>query len=406
MAFEKSFFAITLVFMLLVISCTEEKRPVLADSYVKDLVLDHDLDELILLMAEKDLVLLGESTHGTQEYYELRSTITKRLIKEHDFRFIAVEGDWNSIYELNLYVKGLRSSAADVRFHRWPEWMWDNEVIRELAEWLRLHNEKSTRIGIYGMDVYDAEQSLVVAESLGGRSYPCLSMFRNDFTLYARYISEGNPPCVEAEENYYSIKASLPDDKESRHIIQSALVVKNTERHYRAMAKTEMSSWNERVLHMNQTVAKLSRYGKGIVWAHNTHVGDARASAMAFSNSVNIGQLLREANKSIYILGFGTYTGTVLAARSWGSEMMEMVIPPARSDSYEHLFESMGLKNAWINLKHPDLPSEIKRRNNNRAVGVIYNPEYEYPGNYVDTDITARYDSFIFIRNTTALKLG
>ncbi len=387
--------------------------------FYRELANYEDIDDLVIAMSEADIVLLGESTHGTQEYYKIRSILSKRLIDEHDFNFIAVEGDWNSIYDLNLYVKGLsdKNSALEVlkEFDRWPTWMWANDEIKKLAEWLKEYNKKlplEDMVGIYGFDVYGTESSILAVQELTGENYECLSSFTDDFSLYAHYLSLGNDPCYsEAQKIYNMIKSEdrfkeVLDEKEYFYLKQNAFVVKKAEIHYRAMVYPEISSWNERVLHMNSTLDRLiQKKGKAIIWAHNTHVGDARATEMAYSGSINIGQLMREANKNIFILGFGTYTGQVLAGRSWGESGKIMNIPEAREESYEYLFESIGMEKALIMLDSLELPDEIKKVNNNRAIGVVYRPENEYPGNYVKTDLSKRYDAFIFIRNTTSIKL-
>lgn len=385
--------------------------------YFKEINSNEDLIKLINLMSNEELVLLGESTHGTQEYYEIRRIISQKLIENHNFKFIAVEGDWNSIYEINLYIKGLsnKNSAYEIlkTFNRWPTWMWANEEIRLLAEWLKEYNQNlplEEKISIYGFDVYDVENSIKIVENISKKKYECLSLFTDDFSVYAHYLASGFKPCnKEAETIYNEIRLNNLNlsNEEFFYLKQNAFVVKNGEKHYRAMVDQRMSSWNERVIHMNKTIKKIidEKKGKGIIWAHNTHVGDARATEMIKTNTINIGQLFREANKEIFVLGFGTYEGKVLAGSSWGSEIKKMNIPKANRNSYEFIFNSFGFNKTIIFLNNQNLPFEINKNNNNRAIGVIYNPLNEYPGNYVNTDITKRYDAFIFIRETNALKL-
>ncbi|MFT4305137.1 MAG: erythromycin esterase family protein, partial [Candidatus Woesearchaeota archaeon] len=375
---------------------------------------NEDLNPLINLMADKEFVLLGESTHGTQEFYEIRSTISKKLIEKHNFNYIAVEGDWHDIYKINLYIKGLseKNNAKEVlqTFNRWPQWMWSNKVIEELAEWLKEYNDQlpyEEKIGFYGMDVYGVENSINVLQNNLNIEYECLTNFKEDFSLYANYLSFGNHPCnEEAQEIYLKIKNNNFNltDKELFYYKQNAFVVKNAEIHYRAMIDQRLSSWNERVIHMNQTLKKLSKLGKGIVWAHNTHVGDASQTSMVRQNSFNIGQLLREANKNVFILGFGTYKGEVLAGTQWGYVMEKMNIPEANKNSYEYILKNKGLNKTLI-LFENELPNSLKSINNNRAIGVVYNPQQEYPGNYVSTNLIKRYDAFIFIKETNALQI-
>jgi erythromycin esterase len=405
-----------LVFYLLplIIGCTNFNN--LTNDYFLEIKKESDFDILINEMKNHNLILLGESTHGTKEYYEYRSIISKKLIEKHDFNFIAVEGDWNSIYELNLYVKGLsdKKSAYDVlkTFDRWPTWMWANKQVEELAEWLKEYNDNLDfydKIGIYGFDVYDAEKSLFIVESFLDLEYECLSNFKDDFSDYVYYLYHGNKPCnIETKEIYDLISDEnfILDDKGLFNIKQNAFVVKNAEKHYRANVYQDMNSWNERVIHMTKTIEKLiSRHGKGIIWAHNTHVGDARATDMINSNSINMGQIFRENNKNIFILGFGTYEGEVIAGRTWAGSIEKLKIPKANENSYEYLFYNLGMNNSIIFLQNENLNDEIKKINNNRAIGVVYNPDVEYPVNYVKTNIVNRYNAFIFIKETNALEL-
>ncbi len=291
-----------------------------------------------------------------------------------------------------------------------------NEELMGLIEWLREYNKElstENKIGFYGMDVYGVEKSLIAVEEMIGDKYKCLSRFDEDFSLYANYLSFGNEPCYGEARDVYEMIREEPrfkeefNEKDYFYLRQNVLVVKNAEIHFRGMVDQRISSWNERVLHMNETVSRLMDYygGKGIVWAHNTHVGDARATEMVEEERVNIGQLLREAEKNIFILGFGTFKGEVLAGRGWGEAKEIMKVPKANDNSYEALFEEMGLENSLINLRSSQIPEKIKEVNNNRAIGVVYNPEIEYPGNYVRTNLKERYDSFIFIRETNYLRL-
>ena len=408
---KKNNLILLIVLSLFLIGCQETQ--IKKNNFI-EIKSNEDLSPLINLMSNKDFVLLGEASHGTQEFYEIRSDISKELIKNHNFNFILVEGDWYDMYKINLYIKGLseKENAKEVlqTFNRWPQWMWSNKVIKDLTEWLKQYNDQLTyeeKIGFYGMDVYGVENSIKVIQNNLNIEYKCLTNFKEDFSLYANYLSFGNIPCnEEAEQIYLKIKNNNFNltDKELFYYKQNAFVVKNAEIHYRAMIDQRLSSWNERVIHMNQTLRKLSSLGKGIVWAHNTHVGDARQTEMVRQNSFNIGQLLREANKNVFILGFGTYKGEVLAGRQWGSEIQIMTIPEANQNSYEYILKNKGLNKTLI-LFDNKIPNSLKTINNNRAIGVVYNPQQEYPGNYVTTNLVKRYDAFIFIKETNALEI-
>jgi erythromycin esterase len=382
-----------------------------------------DLKEITKIMADSELVLLGEATHGTHEFYEYRRILTQNLIKEHDFKFIAVEGDWDSIYQINLYVKGKSNinNAQEIleKFDRWPRWMWANKEIEILAEWLKKYNENKKEkdmVGFYGFDVYGTEKSVAIVESYLDDVYDCIAPFKDDFSTYSSYLYTNNEPCTNEVETVYKqilndleIKELL-GEKEYFNLLQNSYVVKNAEKHYRGMVVPSLSSWNKRVYHMYNTINNLVEFneGKGIIWAHNTHVGDARATSMLHSGSVNMGQLFREEGKDVFILGFGTYQGSTLAGRSWGSEMQELDIPPAHNNSYEAVFEQAGMNITIItlnNLKTENLPKQLTSINNNRAIGVVYNPENEYPSNYVPTILSGRYDAFMFIRDTKPLNV-
>ena len=389
------------------------------EGFINEMQSKKDFGAVIDKMKDKELVLLGESTHGTNEFYEIRRKISKELIEDHGFDFIAVEGDWESIYKLNKYVKGLsnKNSAKDVmqEFDRWPEWLWSNEEIEKLAEWLKEYNSnlaEDEKVGFYGMDVYGGENSLeAVEEILQNPVYECLSAVSDDFTQYPVYLAQRNEPCNEEAIGVYEAISSLDGLKEQIgeekyfYLEQNALVVKNAERHLMAQVVPQLSSWNERVEHMKETITRLlEKYdGKGIVWAHNTHVGDASETEMANEGRVNIGQLVREEEIENFILGFGTYTGEVVAGSSWGSEKEVMQIPKANENSYEALLNYLNKDKILLLMDAKKIPDEFRKINNHRAIGVVYNPLHEYPGNYVETNLTGRYDGFIYLRETEAL---
>ncbi len=372
----------------------------------------NDFKKLTKKMSQKDVVLLWESTHGTQEFYEIRRILSKKLIQNYDFEFIAVEGDWFDIYSINLYIKGLsdKSEAKEVldSFDRWPQWMRSNKEIEKLVEWLKDKNDKlpdEKKISFYWLDLYWAEKSLSLLQKKFDL-YQCLAPFIEDFSLYIQYLSYWNHDCQnEARGVYTKIKSMSLDMSEEEYffIKQNAFVVKNAEKHYRNMFYQDSSSWNTRVYHMYDTLKKIK--WKWIVWAHNTHVWDARATEMVFQNSVNIWQLLREEKKNIFILWFWTYSWKTLAGKSRWWEQKTMIIPPAKPQSYEHIMKSIWLKNSIIYLNNKHLPKELKTPNNNRAIWVTYVSENEYPWNYVKTILNQRYDAFIFIKETSELKI-
>ncbi len=394
-----------------------------------------NLDNIIETAGERDLVLLGEASHGTSEFYRWRAEITKRLIAEKGFSFIAVEGDWASIYRLNEYVKGrpgAPSSARRVlrRFDRWPEWMWGNTDIEELAEWLREYNDAlpdDQKIGFYGMDVYGQWEAMddlleYTSENMQrhhrqiNRSMECFAGYDRDEWAYARaVVGRGHPSCEDDLKRVVDIFRELADQvgrdelEDFRKAKQNAYVVKNAEDFFRLAITDNTGSWNSRATHMWETVKRLlSWYGEGsggIVWAHNTHVGDADATVMRYQDMVNIGKLSREelGIDRVFINGFGTYTGRVNAGSSWGSSMHRMQIPQGIEGSIEYILGQVGHEQFFLIFDQEDrLHPALSEFIGHRAIGVVYNPRQE-SGNYVPTILPERYDSFIFIRETSPL---
>ena len=394
-----------------------------------------NLDTIVHIAANRKLVLLGEASHGTSEFYAWRDSISRRLISEQDYRFILVEGDWASLFLLNRYVKGFSdypSARETVKlFDRWPTWMWRNEEVAAMAEWLREYNkdvEPHKRVGFYGMDVYDEWNSYdeVLAflseydEGLHddiSEFYYCMKMFGRDSWQYAGAISRGYQACApllrqafeHLEEQLAADEELLPYDM--LYVMQNARVFKNAEKYFRKAVTDRSASWNSRVEHMFTTLLTLLDFhgedAKGIVWAHNTHIGDARYTDMQQQGQVNIGQLARErfGPENVLLLGFGTYTGKVTAGRQWGQAMQVLTMPEAMPGSFEQRLHSASKGDFILVMNHelrahPYIGGEI----GHRAAGVVYNPEHEHMGNYVPTIPGLRYDVFIFIEQTNALR--
>ena len=393
------------------------------------------LDPLIHLASDKKVVLLGEATHGTSEFYAWRDSISRRLISEHGFSFILVEGDWASLFMLNRYVKGFspHSSAKEVvkQFDRWPPWMWRNEEVAALAEWLREYNsglEPDKRVGFYGMDVYDewnsydevmaflADYDTALHSDISGFYY-CMKMFGRDGWQYAGAISRGYHACApKLRQAFEHLEEKLAADEELMpydvlYVMQNARVFKNAEKFFRKAVTDRSASWNSRVQHMFATLQNLLGFhgpdAKAIVWAHNTHIGDARFTDMHLQAQVNSGQLAREhfGAENVLLTGFGTYTGQTLAGRQWGQAMLELTLPPAVSGSFEaRLHHSMP--GDFFLVMNPQLRQHpyIGEQSGHRAAGVVYNPEHEHMGNYVPSIPGSRYDVFIFFEKTSALR--
>ena len=444
-----------------------------------------DLDILLDRVGDSQFVLLGEASHGTFEFYRWRTEITKRLIEEKEFSFIAVEGDWPDCYKVNRYIKGFpdydynnnNKSAYDVlySFNRWPTWMWANKEIVELVEWLKLYNDEKKRkkqqqiqeqkdssnsdsistkklIGFYGLDLYSLRESMEAIikylEKIDPKSiknaieaYNCFEPYGKDVENYACATAFVPENCEdEVIEMLTSLRKKMDDyskrdhrnrEKEEEYFNaeQNAITAKDSELYYRTMIRGDVQSWNIRDTHMMETLERLITFhddnnkkdnSKAIVWAHNTHIGDARATDMSKDNMINLGQLVRErkSKSNTVLIGFGTYKGSVIAAKQWGEKMEQMEVPPAIDESWDKILHdlqresvaaSVTTNNKLIILSYENDNNIFDNKINNntwrgqRAIGVVYNPQYEKNGNYVSTDISSRYDAFLFIDETHAL---
>ena len=394
-----------------------------------------DLQPLFNRIGNARIVMLGEASHGTHEYYTWRSYISKRLIEEKGFNFIAVEGDWPDCYRLNRFVKGYdadNKSAFKVlhAFNRWPTWMWANWEIVALADWLQKHNKglpANKKAGFYGLDVYSLWESMESimqylkktdpsALKVAEEAYHCFEPYSKDEGhSYAR-ASQFVPEICENEVVHLlkEIQQKLPtyntDHENVFSAEQNALVTVNAEKYYRAMIKGGPHSWNVRDKHMADTLDRLLKFhgenSKVIVWAHNTHVGDARATDMVDEGMYNIGELARMSyeDNEVVLVGFGSYKGSAIAGSSWGADMQSMQMPEARKGSLEYILHAAGKENKLL-LTDELAALDVFMENHigHRAIGVVYNPEYEQYGNYVPTILPLRYDAFIFMDETKAL---
>jgi erythromycin esterase len=392
-----------------------------------------DLDTLINKIGDARIVMLGEASHGTHEYYTWRAHITKRLIKEKGFNFIAVEGDWPDCYSLNRYIKQYvpDKKAYDVlnEFERWPTWMWANWEIVALAEWLHNHNKSlpvDKKIGFYGLDVYSLWDSMEeikqylqkvdpAALEVAQEAFKCFEPYKKDDGTSYAYASQMVPELCETEvvDLLKEIQQRRPnydhDYEQAFSAEQNALVAVNAEKYYRAMVKGGAASWNVRDSHMEETLERLldlhGTTSKVIVWEHNTHIGDSRATDMTDEGMYNIGELVREKYKKedVFLVGFGSYEGTVIAGRNWGAQMKVVDVPEAKDGTWEHLLHEAGTDNKLLLMDDFMEDIFLEERIGHRAIGVVYNPVYERYGNYVPTIVPLRYDAFIYIDKTKAL---
>ena len=389
-----------------------------------------DLEPLLERIGDARYVLLGEATHGTSEFYTWRAHLSRRLIEEKGFTVVAVEGDWPDAYRVNEYVRGQLEgdqNAYEVLydFARWPTWMWANWEIVAFAEWLRRHNDglpEAEQVGFYGLDVYSLWESLDVIleylERTDAATLPlaqdasdCLAPYRPDVQAYAQATVLGTASCAdEVEALLAELNESLEPGVESAfNVVQNAYALLNAEAYYQAMVRDSTLSWNVRDIHMADTVDRLVQHlgpdTKVIIWEHNTHIGDARATDMADFGMVNIGQLMRERHgeDDVVLVGFGTYVGTVVAAQAWAAPMEVMEVPPAREGSWEELFHRANADDSLLIMDNLENEEPFLEPRGHRAIGVVYNPMYESMGNYVRTVLPLRYDAFIFIDETEAL---
>ena len=400
-----------------------------------------DYDALLQLIDDARFVLIGEASHGTHEFYFERAAITKRLIAEKDFSILAIEADWPDSARVHRYVRGVSSDAnpdqALSGFRRFPTWMWRNKVVLEFVEWLRGFNEKldpkRAPVGFYGMDLYSLHASIEAvlryldkvdpeAARRARLRYSCFDHFGHDPQEYAYAATVGT---IESCENAVVQQLAELQQRAAEFLSrdgevaaeefffaeQNARLVKDAERYYRAMFRGRASSWNLRDQHMVETLENLvghlngSRQPKAIVWAHNSHLGDARSTEMSHHGEVNVGQLVRERfDGDAVLIGFSTYQGTVTAASDWGAPAEQKNVRPALRGSYEDLFHQTGLPRFWIDLQGAGQIGVLQQRRLERAIGVIYRPETERLSHYFHARLPEQFDAFIHIDKTRAVE--
>jgi len=391
-----------------------------------------DLDPLMDRIGDARYVLLGEASHGTHEYYTWRAEISKRLILEKGFSFIAVEGDWPACFRISQWIKGNIDAGKGISeilnsFNKWPTWMWANWEIAAFTEWLKNRNSKlssDNKIGFYGLDVYSLWESMEIIVNYLEKEDPATAKYARqaidcfepygEEIAYAEGIQNLNAACqhevikllteVRLKSSQYGKTHEAGLNTEI-----NALVMANAEKYYRTMAQFGDSSWNIRDRHMVECLNTIMDYhgadAKVIIWEHNSHIGDARATDMADDGLVNVGQLIREQQneKDVVLVGFGSYQGSVIAGGRWNGEMEKMNIPPAIEGSVEEMLHTASAENKLLIFDDfPKLKEQFGDWLGHRAIGVVYQPERE-KGNYVPTKLSLRYDAFIYLDETLAL---
>jgi erythromycin esterase len=392
-----------------------------------------DLDPLLERVGDAHAVLLGEATHGTHEFYTWRTAITKRLIVEKGFNFIAVEGDWPDCYKINRYVKGLENQDKQPEeilrtFDRWPTWMWANWEIVALVTWLKAHNEGLPlleRVGFYGLDVYSLWESMntivdylekedPVAAELAKKAIQCFEPYGQDEHRYAREQYTLSASCREPLIRLLTqIRRKVPDNDHDHEAAlnasQNVHIAVNAEAYYTNMTSFNDNSWNMRDTHMMETLERLFQFygpeSKAVVWEHNTHIGDARYTDMKKAGMINVGQLVREKRGAddVVLVGFGSFQGTVIAGRAWSAPMQEMTVPQARPGSIEAQLNEEYAADTLLIFKPRDRQAKYYPYVQHRAIGVVYKPETEKFSNYVPTILNLRYDAFLYIDQTQAI---
>jgi erythromycin esterase-like protein len=387
------------------------------------------------------LVLIGEASHGTHEFYRARAELTKALIAEKGFNFVAVEADWPDAYRVNRWVRhespDSSAEAALDDFVRFPRWMWRNRDVVTFIEWLRTHNssrQPASRAGFYGLDLYSLHRSafavldyLRKVDPAGAERakyrYGCFEDFGEDTHAYGYAASVGLSKSCEQDvlKQLVELQQRAADyAHRDGHVAadeyffaeQNARLVKNAEEYYRAMFYGRVESWNLRDTHMMETLealmlrtARAAGDARAVVWAHNSHLGDARATQMGEQGELNLGQLVREKYRDRSLLiGFTTHTGSVTAARDWDAPAERMRVRPSLEGSYERLFHDTGLSRFLLSMDEPDVRDVLTPQRLERAIGVIYRPQTERLSHYFRAALPRQFDVVMHIDTTSALE--
>jgi erythromycin esterase-like protein len=403
----------------------------------------HDYDGLIDRIGDARLVLLGEATHGTHEFYRVRAEITKRLITERGFLAVAIEGDWPGSFRVHRYVTGGkardREAAHALRgFRRFPTWMWRNADVLDFVRWLRAWNDtraRDERVGFFGLDLYSLYASIEAvlayledADPKAARRardrYACFDCFSSDAERYAltagldleasceRDVTAQLVEMQARSRRALATNGSREDAEEIFNAEQNARVVMSAEQYYRHTCGGRVSTWNLRDQHMVATLDALSEWierragrAKIVVWAHNSHLGDARATEMAAAGEHNVGQLVRERyGADAFLVGFTTFDGTVTASRDWDSPAERRYVRPALAESWESLFHAVDRSPFMLLTADGDAAPALRARRLGRAIGVVYVPEAERTSHYFQSRIGQQFDAILHFDRTRAVE--
>ena len=399
-----------------------------------------NLDGLLNRIGDSRLVLLGETTHGTAEFYDMRARITRELIEKKGFTIIAVEADWPDASNINHFINGSvhegyhKPHITKKPFSDFPSWMWRNHSVVTFTQWLKSYNQRiktaENVVSFYGLDFYNIFSSMeavldylyeidpYMADSTFWR-YTCLMPWAYDPSLYSHLVQSGKHQGCENEAHTVlqalrnkQVLYKRIDAERYFNAEQNARLIRNAEHFYRTKYYINNNSWNQRDQNMFETLqAILNHHGqtsKAVVWAHNSHIGDARATDMSARGDFNLGQRVRETfGDSAYLIGFGTDHGTVAAASEWGEPMKVMQVRPSHKDSYERLFHDVKTDNFLLPLRKPI--QDITRKKLladrlERAIGTTYDPEDELEKHYFYASLPRQFDEYIWFDETRAVK--
>ncbi|MDX1680016.1 MAG: erythromycin esterase family protein [Akkermansiaceae bacterium] len=392
------------------------------------------LDPLLERIGDARVVLIGEASHGTAEFYRMRQRITAELIRKAGFRRIGIEGDWPDVERVDEYVRGRKPKPSPMRqaFQRFPDWMWRNREVLEFVDWLEDHNralaDEAQGVGIHGLDLYSLYGS--IHEVLGylqrnsdpqtleaaRAAYANLLAYEPEPQAYGQAVEYGIEKAQESE--LLELLGELMEERlqaagAQKELVfdaeQNARVAANAEAYYRSMFRRGRESWNLRDSHMFETLQMLMELdgedgGKAIVWAHNSHLGDARFTEMSRRGEHNIGQLAREEyGDAVYSIGFGTHTGTVAAADDWDEPVEIKNVNPSMEGSHEQLCHRLAKGNFLLPLREARKSDVGREPMYERAIGVIYRPHTEFASHYFKADLPGQFDEYIWFEESQAV---
>jgi erythromycin esterase-like protein len=400
------------------------------------------LAPLLERIGDARVVLIGEATHGTDEFYRIRADLTCALIQQHGFKLVCVEADWPDAYRANRWVRHASADpdavSALADFTRFPRWMWRNTAVVDFLIWLRAYNagtdSPAAQVGFYGLDLYSLHASMEAvlrylaridpdAARRARTRYACFEDFSTDPQGYGYAATLGLSRSCENDvvaqlvdlrqrAAEYAARDGFVAEDEYFFAEQNARLVRNAEQYYRSMFGGRSESWNLRDSHMMETLQALLHWAgrrvaqpKAVVWAHNSHLGDARATQMASYGELNLGQLVREEHRdAAFLIGFTTHDGAVTAARDWDDPAERRQVRPSLAGSYERLFHDTGLDRFALPIRNAPVREALQASRLERAIGVVYKPETKRMSHYFRADLSRQFDAVIHIDRTRALE--